>query len=206
MDNRFKWNMFMTSFLPLWITIVVSNIWNIISYVINNWSTDGICANAINTIQHNIIAIIVNLIICIVALVSIFSINSFLKYKCTNDNKPKIKVVEAKRANKLSSEFLLAYILPMIAFDFSELKSVVLFTIYFGMLAFLCIRNNNVYTNILLEIKGYRMYSCNLERTVMGRIYLYNDCLVLSKNNLTINDNNFIEYWDFENYIYVDLG
>ena len=110
----------------------------------------------------NWVAIFVVLTILVMMMVGIMSINQFLKDKCSNNEPPRIKVKRAIRANKLSSEFLLAYILPMIAFDFTELKSVVLFAIYFVMLAFLCIRNSNVYTNIWLEFKGYKMFSCDL--------------------------------------------
>lgn len=73
------------------------------------------------------------------------------------------------------------------------------------MLAFLCIRNNNVYTNIWLEFKGYKMFLCELEADRMGRTHLYIDCLVISKNNLTTEIDNYMEYWDFDNYIYIDL-
>ena len=83
--------------------------------------------------------------------------NSFLKEKLTESKRrPKGIIEKATKANKLSSEFLLAYILPMIAFDFGNLKYLALFVIYFTVLAFLCIRNNNIYTNVLLEVKGYR--------------------------------------------------
>ena len=39
----------------------------------------------------------------------------------------------------------------------------------------------------------------------MGRPHIYEDCLVLSKNNLTVEIENDMEYWDFDNYIYIDL-
>ncbi len=138
-------------------------------------------------------------------MISIVSINKFLKEKKSNNYPPRIKIRKAIRVNKLSSEFLLAYILPMIAFDFTKLKSVVLFVIYFGILAFLCIRNSNVYTNIWLEFKGYRMYLCDLQADIMDRPHIYKECLVISKNNLTVKIENDIKYWDFDNYIYIDL-
>lgn len=72
----------------------------------------------------------------------------------------------ARRANKLSAEFLLAYILPMIAFDYSTCKGIVLFLIYFCVLSFLCVRNNNVYTNIFFELKNKELNEsqrCRLE-------------------------------------------
>lgn len=206
MDKKFKWNMFMTSFIPLWLSIIVSDIWNLVESGINSWLyKDNVLHNVRNVCKTNWVCIAVVLIIGILMIISTVSINQFLKDKRSNNQPPKIKIKKATRANKLSSEFLLAYILPMIAFDFTELKSVVLFVIYFGMLAFLCIRNSNVYTNIWLEFKGYRMYSCDLEANIMGRPHIYEDCLVISKNNLTVKIENDMEHWDFENYIYIDL-
>ena len=206
MDRGFKWNMFITSFIPLWLFIIVADIWSVVENGIENWAHDkDIIYNLIKVHENNIVSLIVVLVVLILMLISIHSINSFLKDKLSNREPPKIKIKKAIRANKLSSEFLLAYILPMIAFDFTEPKSVVLFVIYFSILAFLCIRNSNVYTNIWLEIKGYKMFLCDLESNKMGREYIYNDCLVISKNNLTTQIDNDIDYWDFDNYIYIDL-
>ena len=54
-------------------------------------------------------------------------------------NNPKGKILRATKANKLSSEFLLAYILPMIAFDFGD--------------------NGNIYyvidENLFIQLKNY---------------------------------------------------
>lgn len=206
MDKKFKWNMFITSFIPLWLSIMVSDIWNIAESGIKTWRhCDSICMNVFNICRENWGCVFVVLVIGILMLTSIISINRFLRDKKRNNTPHKVKIKKALRANKLSSEFLLAYILPMIAFDFAEFKSVVLFIIYFGMLAFLCIRNSNVYTNIWLEIKGYRMYLCDLETNIMDRPHIYEECLVISKNNLTIKIDNDIECWDFDNYIYIDL-
>lgn len=155
MDKNFKWNMFITSFIPLWLSIMISDIWTIVESGINNWLyVDNLLHNLMNICKVNWVCKVVVLIIGTLMIVSIVSINQFLKDKCSNNQPPKIKINKAIRANKLLSEFLLAYILPMIAFDFTGLKSVALFVIYFEMLAFLCIRNSNVYTNIWLEFKG----------------------------------------------------
>ena len=206
MDKKFKWNMFITSFIPLWLSIIVAGIWSVIENGIQIWSCKKNIAYNLSVIfRENVVSIVVVLVTTVLMVISIFSINSFLKDKCSNNEPPKIKIKKALRANKLSSEFLLAYILPMIAFDFTALKSVVLFVIYFAMLAFLCIRNNNVYTNIWLEFKGYKMFLCDLEADRMGRPYTYYDCLVISRYNLTTKIDNDMDYWDFDNYIYIDL-
>lgn len=206
MNRKFKWNMLITAFIPLWISIIVSDIWTVVERGMENWEyCESICLNIFNICKENWVCIFIVFVIGILMMISIVSINRFLKEKKSNNYPPRIKIRKAIRVNKLSSEFLLAYILPMIAFDFTKLKSVVLFVIYFGILAFLCIRNSNVYTNIWLEFKGYRMYLCDLQADIMDRPHIYKECLVISKNNLTVKIENDIKYWDFDNYIYIDL-
>ena len=49
MDKKFKWNMFITSFIPLWLSIMVSDIWNIAESGIKTWRhCDSICINVFN--------------------------------------------------------------------------------------------------------------------------------------------------------------
>ena len=86
------------------------------------------------------------------------------------------------------------------------MNNIVLFLIYFAVLSFLCVRNSNVYTNIFLELKGYKMYECDIERRVMNRIITDIDCLVISKNSLIQAIPRNLQYFDFENYIYIDIG
>lgn len=206
MDFKFRWNMFMTSFLPLWISIFIADLFEIFTSLKEVWNDKESFFNNLSEVAKvNKVSLGVIIAVSILMISSFISINRFIKYHQGAKQKPKAKIVEVKRANKLTSEFLLAYILPMIAFDFTELKSVILFLIYYGMLAYLCIRNNNVYTNILLEFKKYKMYTCTLETKKMGKNATYDDCLVISKNDLITQKDNDIEYWDFDNYIYIDL-
>lgn len=205
MWRKFKWDMFVTSFIPLWLSIVVLDAWNTVSLALEKWDDkrkilenlkDILCSGRVQVISIIVIAILVTS--------SIVGINSFLKKKLTDkSNHPKGTVMKATKANKLSSEFLLAYILPMIAFDFGDPQKLVLFLIYFLVLAYLCIRNNNIYTNILLEFKGYRIYTCDLECTVANVKHIYHDSIVISKTDLTQEEGNDVPYWDFENYIYI---
>jgi len=205
LDNWFKWNMFYTSFLPLWASILVSDIWNVIL------KTNNLIANATEfTFQifweTNQIEFISVLILVVYSFVSIITLNRFIHIKKTNPSPPNGRVIKAKRANKLSAEFLLAYILPMIAFDFSAMHDVILFFVYFAVLSFLCIRNNNVYTNFLFEAKGYRMYECDIECGVLTSRKIYEHSLIISKNKILANSlPREIEYFDFDNYIYIDL-
>ena len=210
MDTRFKWDMFITSFIPLWISIVIANLWDIGGYIIirrhqiGNLSFD-FCGALTRFFKANMLMTISVFCIAVVVISSVVGINKFLRQKEDEKEKPVGCLVKVSRANKLSAEFLLAYILPMIAFDFSKAKSMLLFTMYLGVLAYLCIRNNNVYTNIYLEIKGYRMYECDVECSVANGKKIYETSLVISRRNLITRIGSDIKYCDFDNYIYVDL-
>lgn len=145
MGKLFKLAMFITSFIPLWITIIFINI---LSIVRNN-------TNLYTEYIVIILIIIGNLISTVVILRSMASIqpskyNSYI-------------VIEAKQEKGITSEFLLSYVLPLFAFDFTQWDGVIQFLIYFIVLAFLCVRNNNVYANLIFEIKRYKFYECELQ-------------------------------------------
>lgn len=136
MWKKFKWDMFVTSFIPLWLSIIVIDVWTIILFILKNWDADGkISDNLTNVFYGNYIQFVSIAVISVLVLVSIIGINSFLDKKLTKDKKhlPKGKIEKATKANKLSSEFLLAYILPMIAFDFGHTEFSVIYNIFFGI-------------------------------------------------------------------------
>lgn len=201
---KFKWDMFITSFMPLWFSIVFMDTWDFIHRLIEVWDTNNsVFSNLKKCMIDNLILLISVLTILVFVCISILGVNSFLKICSNPRNRPKGKIITAKKANKLSSEFLLAYILPMIAFDFTDLKCLILFVVYLFVLAYLCIRNNNIYTNIWLEFKGYKMYDCDIECRVTNDTEIYADSLIISKYDLTQSINNSIKYWDCDNYIYI---
>lgn len=102
------------------------------------------------------------------------------------------KVIDAKQEKGITSEFLLSYVLPLFAFDFTRWDGVVQFLIYFIVLAFLCYRNNNVYANIILELKKYKFYDCELIWSPEPNRKPI-QAMVLSKNNLHSQKGNTIE-------------
>lgn len=206
MGKKFKWDMIITSFMPLWISIIIISCFDIGDFVAEHPKCNQNLINYIFKIVCDMHAMfLLNSIIIVVFTNSIIGINSFLKKEKKSGNKPNGKIIKSKKAGSSASEFLIAYILPMIAFDFTKIQGIVLFCIYFFILSWLCIRNNNVYTNIILEVKKYRIYRCDIERDVLNRKIIYYDCIILSKQDLTMQNNNFIEYWDFDKDIYLDL-
>lgn len=207
MGNWFKWNMFFTSFLPLWVSIIVSDLWSIAVKVHNLLAsiTEETAISVKSVLCLISIEMLTISLLCICSVISIYAINDSIKTQQSAENPEQGTIKRAKRANKLTAEFLLAYILPMIAFDYSDIKSILLFLIYFAVLSFLCVRNNNVYTNIFLEFKGYRMYECDIEYSTMNLSQTYTDSLIISKNNLTQALPKEINYFDFDKYIYIEI-
>lgn len=214
MGKWFKWDMLFTSFLPLWFSIIVSDVWAIMCKIIKYKTTMESCSissrqlikNCVFILSKAKIEVVSIFLLFVYSIISIHHINCVIKREKKSCNKRKGRIVRAKKANKLTAEFLLAYILPMLAFDFSCLKSIVLFLVYFSVLSFLCVRNSNVYTNIFFEIKNYRMYDCDIECPVLNESKIFTDCLIISKNFLTQTLPREIDYFDFENYIYIDIG
>ena len=140
-----SFSMFFLSFTPLWISILFIDIKSIIE------KQTGV--------MTEIFSIPVSLIISIISLVNLM--RSFNKKKLDGSQEYTINDIEEEKA--LSAEYLLSYILPLFAFDFTVWHQVVLFLVFFFVLAFLCIRHNYFSVDILLELFGYRFYRCTLQ-------------------------------------------
>ena len=65
-----------------------------------------------------------------------------------------------KEEKTITAEYLLSYILPLFAFDFTLWSDVILFLIFFFSHGFLCIKHNHFSVNIVLELMGFGFYIC----------------------------------------------
>lgn len=196
---KFKWHMFITSFIPLWVAIVFIDVWDIVVGFIKNWTKDiSFWQNLSGCLIMFLLPIISVIIILIVSIISINGINAFIKTRQKGKNNYAV-IKNAKKESRLTTEYLLSYILPLIAFDFSCLRDVILFLIVFAVLAILCIKNNNLYTNIYLELRHYNIYTCDIGISIMDKENEYFNCFVLSKEDLTQNIGEQLNMWEFEN-------
>lgn len=207
MDIKFKWHMFVTSFLPLWLSIIIMDIWDLICFGLKSSNVDSeVDAVMIAVFSEKWINIVLVCGLIILCAVAILWINNFINNKQKRrDSSEKIRIVTAKKERLVSSEYLLAYVLPLIAFDFSALLDVVIFMIFFIVLAFVCVRNDNFYANIFLELKGYRIYLCDIERVIVENKKAVNGVLVLSKNDLRQRIEGNIPGVEFSSDIFMDL-
>ena len=144
MSMVFSASLFFLSFVPLWVSIIFIDIMSMLS-------GGSVCTEIIS------IAIIL-----LHSLISGFVLWTVLRSKPRSGLKI-YKLVSAVEEKSISAEYLLSYILPLFAFDFTQWDQVVLFLIFYATLAFLCIRHNFFSVNVILEICQYRFYECTLK-------------------------------------------
>lgn len=173
MNNLFKLAMFFTSFIPLWATVLFINIQSIIKN-----------EKHLYTEYISIGCILIGTIFSVIVIMSSIK-------KVHDGGHKRYRIVQVTQEKGITSEFLLAYVLPLFAFDFTKWDSVVQFLIYFLVLTYLCVRNNNVYANLLLEFKKYRFYMCELQWEAEQETEVISG-LVISKKNLVPNRGNTI--------------
>lgn len=142
-NNRFC--MFFLAFAPLWISVLFIDIKSICEGNPNIWTE----------------------IISVSLLLSV-SVISMIVLMCelaprNTTGQQEYRIISAKEEKTITAEYLLSYILPLFAFDFTVWNEVVLFLVFFLVLAFLSIRHNYFSVNIVLELMCYRFYSCELE-------------------------------------------
>lgn len=202
MDIYFKFNMLVTSFFPLWVNIVIKNVYILLHKIYKQNSINVILVMKI--MKANVVGVIFTVVISLITILSILYIEFFL-YKKRKEDFMEGRVYNVCKENKLSSEFLLFYILPMLVYDFFIVLDLVLFLVYFCLLAFVCIRNNNLYTNMYLELRGYKLFKCDMETNVMGENKIYKNSLVISKNDLTMPCYQNVKYYDVTNLTYINL-
>lgn len=136
---------YFVSFFPLWISILFIDIMSIIKNTDYLW-----------TEKISIFVILLGSVISLLILLVVFNPSS-------RKNSMKYKLKEAKDEKTMASDYLLSYILPLLAFDFTKWEQLVLFLIFFIIFWFLCIYHNYFSINIFLVILNYKIYNCEIE-------------------------------------------
>ena len=175
MNRLFKVAMFFTAFIPLWLTVLFLDVMNIADKSNNSIGSEVMGIGCIG------IGLLLSTIIIFCSMRGVEE-RDYAKYK----------ILSVEQEKGITSEFLLSYILPLFAFDFTKWISVIEFLIYFLILAFLCVRNNNVYANLLFEVKKYKFYTCEMQWVAEADATPIS-MTVISKKPLTAHKGNIIE-------------
>lgn len=183
MSFIFSMSMFYLSFFPLWVSVLFIDVKNIIQSGNNLW-TEWI----------SIICILFGMIISWIVLCFYFHEKSIGIHTYV--------LKEAEEEKIISTEFLLSYVLPLFAFDFTKWDQVILFLIFYITMSFLCIRHNHFSVNIVLEFLHYRFYNCVIENDDKIRI----DTKIISKNRLNILQGQYLRLKSINNEYRIDFS
>lgn len=171
------------SFLPLWISILFVDSMSIYDKNDFLW-TEYISIGAI----------------CVLTLISLLVLKISFSTK-RRSSSIKLKIANVIEEKTITSEYLLSYILPLFAFDFTQWRQIVLFLVFFLTLGILCVKHNHFSTNIILEVFGYRFYRCELVNEDNKGI----EKLIVSKEPLINHKNEYITTRAINNEFSLDL-
>lgn len=176
-------SMFFLSFAPLWVSVLFLDIKSIVE------NETPLCTEWIS--------------ICIIVVLSLFSViilSRSLRVK-NRAGIQKHRITHIEEQKSITAEYLLSYILPLFAFDFTVWDQVILFLIYFLTLGYLCIKHNQLSVNIVLELLHYRFYLCEMETEDHIPVTKY----VISKEKLINHQNDIISTRPLNNEYSLDL-
>lgn len=184
MGKLFKVSMFITSFLPLWVTVLFVDILSVVRGAVH--------------LKTEIIGIALIIITNVISILIIYGSMASIQ----PSEYRKYQVLEAKQEKGVTSEFLLSYVLPLFVFDFTVWHGAVQFLIYFFTLGFLCYRNNNVYMNLIFEFWGYKFFTCELKWASEPNLRSVQS-VVISRDNISAQKGNTIEVASLNKPFYI---
>lgn len=184
MNKLYKYSTLFLSYSPLWFSIIFVDAMSVLYDKTSYYWTEII----------GLILIIIGYIISIPNVVMTLSgINVEGAETCT--------IKHAKEDKTVAVEYLLSFILPMFAFDFTQWRQVVLFLIYFAVLVILCVRHNLLVSNVVLIVRNYRIYHV----VVVNSYGIEIERDVLSRDRLTDKLNEDIIIHSMNNDLYYDV-
>lgn len=172
--------MYYLSFTPLWISILYIEIMSLLHGTENRLTEIGY-----------IISMPIMMLIAIIYTKKVFNSHNVNGVKC--------ELKSAKEQKLITAEFIVTYIMPLMAFDFTTWEGMILFIFFFGVFGWICVRHNYFCTNIILDIMHYRIYN-----SVVIVDSTSVEVQVLSKENLRVHiGEKMILKWINNDYGYI---
>ena len=104
------------------------------------------------------------------------------------DNVQPMYLKNVKEEKFAVAEFMMSFVFPMFAFDFTKYQGVLLFSVFFLIFGWLCIKHNYLCVNVVLEIMKYKIYDCecvNMDKIKYEKKILSNRKLI-EQSNITV--------------------
>lgn len=137
------------NFIPLWIVVLFIDVRSI---------RKGGC---VGTEYLSVVAISLGIVLSLIA------VAVGLRRKEKPGEEYELVCFEERRT--VSAEMLLAYVMPLMAFDFTVWEGVAQFLIFFSVVFWLSFRHRAAFEGVFLELLNYRCYSCKVKLLKQGK-------------------------------------
>jgi hypothetical protein len=157
MNWLFKAVMFLSSYSPLFAIFAVKAISEKLGKVGSGGSGD--IASIFYPIDLYSVVVSALIVVIVVSLAGIF----WILYECTNKksesyNPKPATVKDYDRMNHLYAEYLIAYVIPFLAFDYLNVLNLIILCFLLLVVGFVYIRSDLLYLNFVLLALGYSLY------------------------------------------------
>ena len=140
----FEISMYYLSCLPLWVSVFFIDVVSLKRGAEHGWT--------------EIISVAVLPLVTVMCIVYIFL---WIK-RGKKTAKEEYIIHKAKEERFAAVEFMMSYVFPLFAFEFTQWDGVVLFLIFFGCFGILVHKHRIYCTNLPMEMIGYRTFECEL--------------------------------------------
>ena len=162
---------FIQTFILFFIIFIVKNI----KFINTDWKRSDLLSRLLKIID-------ILFLICI--FISIISILYFRKISNGEKDLPS-KIISIKKEKELSLVFFATYILPLVTIDIKCFNDFLFFFIILISIFILCWKTDLWYTNPILSILGYKIYTIKYEDKNNGKI---KEETMISKDNINLED------------------
>lgn len=184
MSKCLSFALYFISFMPLWISVIFIDIKSLfIDKTDSPWME-----------RMSIAGLIIMILACMVFVLVKMAPSS-------HENANGYSIQEAKEQKTATIDFLLSYIMPLYAFDFTTWYGVVLFLFFFWIFWRLTAGHNIFSANIVMDLAKFRFYECKLmtgDNTIV-------EMTVLSKRELISRKGEEIYIKSLNNDIKLDV-
>lgn len=174
---------FIMSYLPLWIIVCFECIVSVIG------KNQSLCTEWLT------VWIVVPIVLCS------YLVFSAILQGALDERGLRYKIVETKQLKGISSEYLLSYVIPLIAFDFTHWQDMIKFSIIWGFLFLLCWHFWQM-PIACLSMLGFFVSECELE-TNDGQLV---QKVVISRNPLSRIKGEMVMIVDIDNNQAIQTG
>ena len=176
LKTKYKILMFLSSYTPLFLILLLKALSQITENIQPfNW------VEILEYVTSNIINDIVIIMIILVIIVPNIILEFILRDTKHTTNPKDLEVTSVKKMNHIYMEYLIAYIIPFLSFNFSNFFDMIALLILLLTICLIYINSDLLYINIIFNLRGYNLYKIVDEQN--------NEYMTLSKKKpIEIND------------------